>query len=93
MYLKKQAQNLGTVQKRMQIQITDELTGLIYNQICSMVKKIREHSSKIRQTVFEKNVVPKWRRVGLNFRYHFINRGEILYKMAMFNYFATADFN
>ena len=36
---------------------------------------------------FMKNAVAQWRRVGLNFRYNFINQSEILYKMAIFNYF------
>ena len=53
------------------------------------LKIFGELFSKICLTVFEKNAVAQWRRAGLNFHYHFMNRGEILNKMAMLKYFST----
>ena len=38
-----------------------------------------------------KNAVAQLRRVGLNFQYQIINRGEILNKMAMLEYFINRD--
>ena len=45
------------------------------------------HSNCVFSRPFEKTSVAQWRRVELNFRYHFINQGEILKKRQCLNIF------
>ena len=103
-HLIKQAQNLGTVQKRIANSNDDGLTnrrtaGPTNIHICEYVlqcqkkdpKKSGQHFKKIRSAAHlkKKNAEAHRRRVGLNFQYCFINLGKSLNKIAMLKYFST----
>ena len=50
------------------------------------LKNAGEIFQKSAKPYLKKNTVAQGKRVGLNFRYHFWNRGQILNEMAMFKY-------
>ena len=103
--MKEEAQDLGTVQKRIakyndwRIGQFEKLTywqtdgrRVKYLSEYFYEKKGSKNPGEFFKNLpnrYEQNAVAQWRRVGLNFRYHFINRDEILNKMAMLKYFST----
>ena len=80
----------GRFRRGLQIPMTDGLTDKrtdggsnIYANMYGNVKYL--NSNCVFSKTLENTSVAQWRRVGLNFRYHFIDRGE----MSMFQYFST----